>query len=480
MKIVLIEQAPDGVHVFTDICMPRGVLVLGSILKLANYEVEIYCESLGAFDLKEAVKSADIVGISVITPTAKKGYELANACKGLGKKVVMGGPHVTALPDEAMQYADFVLCGEADKSIVPFMQAFEKGDPLQGADPRQGFENVPGLSFRKDGKVVHNGRTAFVMDLDSLPYIDFSLIKGNTKQISVTPIMTSRGCPYNCTFCSVTGMFGHKYRFTCMDRTLNFIRNHRALAKEGGIKDNLDWVFFYDDNFTADKKRVKALCKEMVATGLTPNWAGQFHIDIAKDPELLALMKQSNCFIGCIGLESINPETLKLYNKKQTVEEMEQGIAEIHRHGIRIHGMFVLGSDEDTVDTIYATMKFARKNKIASVQFLILTPLPGTKTYNDLEKEGRITNRDWSLYDAHHAVFEPKMMSRYDLQYHTIRAMRMFYSPVHTAVDFFASLFSKPLKDNIQVAAWRLRAFRIIRSFVRENKEFTESLKRTA
>lgn len=468
MKIVLIEPAPDGVHVFTDICMPRGVLVLGSILKLAGYEVEIYCEALGPFDLAGAVKSADIVGVSVITPTAKKGYEVAKACRALGKKVVMGGPHVTALPDEAMEVADFVLCGEADKSVVPFMKAFEKDD---------GFEKVPGLSFRKDGKVVHNGRTSFVMDLDSLPDIDFSLVKGYTKKISVTPVMTSRGCPYNCTFCSVTGMFGHKYRFTCQERTLQFLRNHRALIEKGGIKDGTDWVFFYDDNFTADKKRVKALCKEMIASKLTPTWAGQFHIDIAKDPELLSIMKQSNCFIGCIGLESINPKSLELYNKKQTVEEMERGIKAIQDNGIKIHGMFVLGSDQDTVETIEATWKFARKNKLASVQFLILTPLPGTKTFHDLEKEGRIKSKDWSLYDAHHAVFEPKLISRYELQYHTINAMKKFYSPVYTVKDFFSSLFSKPLKDSLQVAAWRLRAFKIIRSFVRDNRAFTESLK---
>src|SRR5574337_236320 len=442
--------------------MPRGVLILGAILKSAGYEVEIYCEALGPVDLREATKSADIVGISVITPTAKKGYEAASTCRGYGKKVVMGGPHVTALPDEAIKYADFVLCGEADKSIILFMKAFEKGE---------GFEAVPGLSFLKEGRVVHNGRTSFVMDLDSLPDIDFSLIKGNTKKMSVTPVMTSRGCPYNCTFCSVTGMFGHKYRFTCQEKTLKFLRDHRALVEKGGFKDSQDWVFFYDDNFTADKKRVKALCREMIATGLTPTWAGQFHIDIAKDPELLGLMKKANCFIGCIGLESINPRSLELYNKKQSVEDIEKGIREIHKNGIKIHGMFVLGSDQDTVDTIEETWKFARKNKIESVQFLILTPLPGTKTYNDLEKEGRIKSKDWSLYDAHHVVFEPKMMSMYELQYHTIRAMKKFYSPVYTMTDFISSLFSQPLKASIQVAAWRLRAFKIIRSFMKANKD---------
>jgi radical SAM superfamily enzyme YgiQ (UPF0313 family) len=151
-------------------------------------------------------------------------------------------------------------------------------------------------------------------------------------------------------------------------------------------------------------------------------------VEIAKDQELLDLMKKSNCHTVYIGLESINPQTLKLYNKQQSVEDITNCIRTLHKNGIRIHGMFVFGSDQDTTDTIAETVRFAKKNDLESVQFLILTPLPGTKCYRDLENEGRIISKDWSLYDAHHVVFEPRLMSYYELQSETMRATKEFYS----------------------------------------------------
>ncbi|MEK7773848.1 MAG: radical SAM protein, partial [Deltaproteobacteria bacterium] len=139
-------------------------------------------------------------------------------------------------------------------------------------------------------------------------------------------------------------------------------------------------------------------------------------------------MKKSNCHTVYIGLESINPQTLKAYNKKQSVEDIQNCIRILHKNRIRIHGMFVFGSDMDTTDTIDETVRFAKKNNLESVQFLILTPLPGTKCFNDLNAEGRIITKDWALYDAHHVVYEPRLMSCYDLQAETMMATKEFYS----------------------------------------------------
>jgi radical SAM superfamily enzyme YgiQ (UPF0313 family) len=166
----------------------------------------------------------------------------------------------------------------------------------------------------------------------------------------------------------------------------------------------------------------------MIENDLTPNWTAQVRVEVGKDPELLDLMRRSKCHTVYIGFESVNPETLKLYNKKQSVEDIEHCIKQLHKHRIRIHGMFVFGSDTDTVDTIHKTVKFAKKNNIETVQFLILTPLPGTRTYNELNEQGRIMSKDWALYDAHHVVFEPKLMSYYELQNETFKATREFYS----------------------------------------------------
>jgi radical SAM superfamily enzyme YgiQ (UPF0313 family) len=414
-KIVFIETRPPDLHVFSRMPLPRlGTVLLGTILKNHGYDVKSYVETIADLDLKD-VLTADAVGISAITSTSKRSYEIARIVRMAGIPVFMGGPHVTYMPDEALEVCDYVLRGEADECIVDFVKALESG---------KGFEAIPGLSYRKAGKVFHNKDVPLCKDLDTLPYPDFSIVKGmeteGVRRLCITPVMTSRGCPFDCNFCSVTGMFGQKYRFRTKEKVLQELKNHM----DSGSK----WVFFYDDNFCANKKRTKELLSAMIEAGLTPNWTAQVRVDVAKDPELLDLMKRSGCHTVYIGLESINPETLKIYNKKQSVEDIQSCISILHKNGIRIHGMFVFGSDMDTIATIDETVRFAKTNDLETVQFLILTPLPGTRCYRDLDREGRIITKDWSLYDAHHVVFEPKKMSFYDLQSETFRAVKEFYS----------------------------------------------------
>ncbi|MEK7494191.1 MAG: radical SAM protein, partial [Patescibacteria group bacterium] len=385
-----------------------------------------------------------------------RAYEIADILRGEGIPVFMGGVHVTYLPDEALEHCDFVLRGEADETIVGFIRALERGI---------GFEEIQGLSYRRDGKIVHNSTPPFCEDLNVLPCPDFSVVRGLEdepyKKLSIAPIMTSRGCPYDCHFCSVTGMFGQKYRFRSKENVIKELRIHK---ESGGT-----WVFFYDDNFCANKNRTKELLREMIACGLTPHWTAQVRVEIAKDQELLDLMVMSGCHTVYIGLESINPETLEAYNKKQSVEDITNCIRILHQKGIRIHGMFVLGSDQDTKHTIDETVRFAKKNKLESVQFLILTPLPGTKCYRDLEQEGRILTKDWSLYDAHHVVYEPKLMTSYELQTLTFDAMKRFYSlweAIKSITRF--SLFHTGLK---------LYGYTTVKKFKRNSVHFVEFLR---
>ena len=415
-NIVFIEPGPPDLNVFTRMLLPRlGTALLGTILQKQGYDIKIYVESIKEIDI-QTLLSADAIGISTITSTASRSYELAALLKEKTNiPVFMGGPHVTYLPDEALQYCDFVLRGEADECIVDFIRALESGT---------GFEKIPGLSYGKGNRTIHNHTPATCNDLDVLPTPDFSLIAGleenYTKKLGITPVMTSRGCPHDCSFCSVTGMFGHKYRFRSKERVLEELRRNK---EKGG-----NWVFFYDDNFCADKTRTKELLRAMIEEGVTPHWTAQVRVEVAKDPELLDLMVRSGCHTVYVGFESVNPETLKAYNKKQSIEDIRACIKILHKHGIRIHGMFVFGSDEDTKHTIDETVEFAKKNNLDSVQFLILTPLPGTKCYRDLEAKERIITKDWSLYDAHHLVFTPNRMTPEELQCGMVNATRAFYS----------------------------------------------------
>ncbi len=455
-KIVFIESRPPDYHIFTWAPLPRlGTIILGTILKKAGYEVKSYIETMSDIDVKDLL-DADIIGISTITSTAPRSYEIANLLRQAGKTVFMGGPHVTYMTEEALQYADYVIRGEADDIILDFIRAIETGT---------GIDKIPGLSYKVDGKVVHNPGVSYCKDVDTLPIPDFTIIGGLDvdpyKKLNITPVMTSRGCPYDCSFCSVTKMFGHKYRFRSKDRVIEELKHHRSTES--------DWVFFYDDNFTANPKRSKELLHTMIEEKLTPHWTAQVRVEVAKDPELLDLMKRSGCHTVYIGFESINPETLKAYNKKQSLEDIEKCIKILHQNGIRIHGMFVFGSDEDTIDTIEETVKFAKKNRLESVQFLILTPLPGTKLYYDFKRDDRIISEDWSLYDAHHVVFKPKRMTYYELQSETLRATKNFYS----IGEMVRRLFSFDL-FNVSITAYGRS---LTRKWIKNNKYFIDYTK---
>ena len=412
-NIVLIEPRSPDYHIFSRYHLPRlGTLILGAMLEREGYYVKVFVEDMSPIDFG-AVFEADLVGISTITSTAPRGYALASQIRLQGIPVVMGGPHVTFLPEEALEFCDYVIRGEAENSILPFIRALETGE---------GLGEVPGLSFRVGLDCYRNPEARICQNLDELPFPDFSLIRqeqGAVQRLGqVRPLMTSRGCPYDCSFCSVTQMFGRKYRFRSKENVLRELRT----------VDPRQVVFFYDDHFVGSKSRTKELLSMMAAEKITPRWTAQVRADIIRDRELMELMRRTNCFYVYVGIESVNPDSLAAYNKKLSVEEIVESVAVFHEHGIRVHGMFVLGSDEDEVETIRSTARFAKKHNIDTVQFMILTPLPGTRQYHELVSADRLLTRDWGLYDAHHVVFQPGRMSPWELQVETLKAMRRFYS----------------------------------------------------
>lgn len=453
-KIVFIEPKSPGYHVFSRWGLPRlGTIILGTILKDHGYEVKVFVEDIKGINFED-VFEADAVGISTITSTAPRAYEIANVIRREDIPVFMGGPHVTFMDEEALNYCDYVLRGEAEETILPFIHALES---------RTGFENIAGLSYRTSaGKLVRTEDANHCRELDRFPIPDRTLIHGNVKGLSdksITPIMTSRGCPFGCTFCSVTRMFGRRYRFRSVENIMNELRTLRP-----------KWTFFYDDNFAANREHTKELLREMISQNINTRWSAQVRIDIAKDPELMDLFRRSGCYYVYIGLESTNPETLKAMNKSQTVEDIEEAVRTIHRYGIRIHGMFIFGSDQDDIRTIRQTVKFAKRLKIESVQFMVLTPLPGTPVFKDLEKEGRLISRDWSYYDAHHVVFQPRGMSYWHLQKETIKAMLRFYS--------WGQILGRFIRFDVLTMVIRAYGRRFMRKGKRATRDFQRQLKK--
>jgi radical SAM superfamily enzyme YgiQ (UPF0313 family) len=410
-KLVFVEPKSTHLHIYSRVCIPRlGSVLLGTIMRAKGYDVRVYIEDIQAIDMNE-VLSADLVAVSAITSTAPQSYKLADVARAAGAIVVMGGTHTSFMPDEGMQHADFIVRGEGEFAFQELVDAIQRGE---------GFEQIQNLTYRnEDGRIVSNPERPKIPNLDVNPIPDYHLIEG-WKPGGVISVATSRGCPFSCTFCSVPGMYGHAFRTHSIDRVLQELEIHKG---------NM-YTFFADDIFTANKKRVKELLRQMIGRGLTPQWGAQVRTETVDDPELLQLMRDSNCFNVYVGFESINPRTLKLFQKKQDLAKIERSIERFHEHKIRIHGMFVVGSDEDDVETIDATAEFALKHDIDSIQFMILTPIPGSPDWDSLYDKGDkyVINRNWTFYDGHHAVHQPRRMSPWELQTAAIGAMEKFYS----------------------------------------------------
>ncbi|MCX6641374.1 MAG: radical SAM protein [bacterium] len=407
-RITLIEPEPAGFHVFSHFQMPRlGLPILGAILKKQGCDVNIH---LGALSKKDFLRyrDTDLIGISTTTSTAPEAYRLADIFRSIGKPVVIGGVHASFMRDEALQHADYVVAGEAEQTFPELIRLMAEGElPV----------NLSGISFLHDGAVTHNPVPAPIADLDSLPFPDFSLLDSGFELFN-TPIQTSRGCPYPCNFCTVTQMFGRKVRFRSVDSVLDEMSQ---------IPKNE--IFFYDDNFCAKPSFTKQLCEGILSRGLKPRFSSaQVRVEVTRDLELMDLLARSGTDLVYVGFESVNAETLKAYDKHQTVEDIASAMEIFRRFKIRVHGMFVIGSDYDSRHTAAETLQFARKYSMDTVQFMMLTPIPGTELYQQLQEQNRIVSRDWRLYDGQHAVYLPKLMTSEELQRTTMKAMGRFYS----------------------------------------------------
>jgi radical SAM superfamily enzyme YgiQ (UPF0313 family) len=369
------------------ICPP---LSLATVAALTPPEVEVSLtdENVTAIDFQ---KEADLVGITASTITAQHAYEIAERFRARGVKVILGGIHPSALPDEASQHADAVVIGEAEGIWPKVIEDFKanKLRKVYSQHERPSLINLP------------------------IPRRDL-FVKG--AYYCRNTISTTRGCPYACSFCSVTSFFGHTYRHRPVEEILKEIEtlNHREL------------IGFVDDNIFGNPKFAKDLLHALIPSKI--RWVAQASVTVAKDDELLNLAAASGCMALLVGFETLNQSNLAAVGKKvNTVDEYETVIRKIHSHGIAIHGFFILGLDEDSEDVFERTLRFAQKMRLESVQFTWPVPYPGTALCESLDKAGRIVTKNWSEYELN-PVFVPKLMSRETLKKGYDRAWREFYS----------------------------------------------------
>jgi len=406
MKIALVEPRPPiNVYFFLTKLPLLGNLFLGTMLKNNGHEVKVFKEDIVRVynektdELHPYLREADIVGLTAITHTAKRAYKIADAIKRQfpDKKVIMGGPHPSSLPEEALQHADQVCVGEGENVVLDMFEGRATDPMVQGTR----------------------------VNIDDVPIMDLSLLQGygyKNKKIKMTfaPLMASRGCPYDCIFCSVTKMFGRRYRIKDSDLVMEEV----MIRYNEGFRHG----FFYDDNFAANHEKTKIFLEKMIRADLDFRWSSQFSVHVARDKELVQMLKRANCVTLFIGVESVNPEALKDYHKSQTVPLIKESVSTLVNEGLNVHSMFILGADSDTEQTIEKTIHFSRESGSSTAQFSILFPIPGTKLYDQMKDANRIYINDWDYYDGSHSVILPKNISPLKLQNKLIHGYRYFYS----------------------------------------------------
>ncbi len=462
-------HGPQSRDVYSLFRLPaRSADLLAAIAKHAGYRDAVALTPalrkggrLAAEDWQR-LRASDVVGISVITRTAPPSYEAARLIRAANPraKIVFGGPHTSALPEEALEFGDIVAMREGDHTLVELL------DRLAESPERPRLSDVKGIAYKDGEETVVTPPRPFLTnaELDALPFPVFPPYV--VKRITHQTVCTSRGCPYGCEYCSVIQSFGRGYRCLSEDRTMELLRHHLAQSRAP--------IFFADDNFTANRTHTKSLLDRCLSEGLRlPAWSCQSRVEAAFDDELLDLMVKTDFSTIMVGFESVNNETLKLWHKSSSLEKNMEAVRRFHAKGISIHGMFVLGSEADTVETIDQTIAFAKRMKLDTAQFFAITPIPGPPLTRKLEEKGCILTRAWHLYDAQHVVVKPARMTAMELQSGIMRAFREFYSPWEGVKRLFARA-----PQRIENCVIRFLGRRLVRRVAKETLPHQRGLER--
>ena len=343
-----------------------------------KWETALHDEGFGPVDLDDP---ADVVALTGMTAQATRAYEIADAFRARGKTVVMGGFHASNVPDEALRHVDAVVVGEAE-SVWPKL-----------------------LADLEEGRLQKLYTPSGLLDTAAIPVARRSIFDGKGYLLTNT-VQTTRGCPYDCEFCSVTAYFGRKYRKRPVEAVLAELTEMR---KRGS------YAFFVDDNIVVDRAYSLKLFRGMKGLGM--KWLSHASLDLAEDPELLLAMGESGCIGLFVGFESLDEGALKAMGKKTNhVATYLDAVKAFRDSGIGILGSFVLGLDGDGPDVFERTLRFCEKARLPAAIFPILTPYPGTKVRERLLAEDRILSSDWRDYDMEHVNFRPKGMTVEELQ----------------------------------------------------------------
>lgn len=444
--------------------LPRyGTTSVATAIKNAGYEIRVFSEYVRCKIDWDYVLGADYVCFGTLSSSSLKAYEIADLIKVKRQiPIIFGGSHASVLAEDCLAHCDYVVRNEGEAAVLELLNALDQG---------KGGEDIKGISYKdKQGRIIHNPDREFMADIDMVP--DISLLE-NYRPISFMDnarnylrekrfhvnaqiLQTSRGCPNKCSFCFGRVELGNKYRMRSIESIILDIKNKIKILKT-------TWFYVVDNEFTINRKRTRELLNRLIE-----EFGGKLQllifarIEIYRDEELLKLMKKAGVYRIYLGIESVNDHSLKEYNKSQTLDDIKKSIQTIYAHGLEIFASLVLGSDQDTRQSIRDTFTFLVEYKVHAICVLSVYDFPykeKTLGIPQVFPDNRFIHNDWRFYNGNFVIHYPKRMKPSTLQQELINGTKRFYSKMRCLkalffkgkIDYFAQFYSlKPVLETME------------------------------
>jgi anaerobic magnesium-protoporphyrin IX monomethyl ester cyclase len=418
MKVLLVN--PPSLSVFNTFGLslpPIGLLYVAATLEAAGHDVVVKDLAADGERLDDMdIRRADFVGISADTTRSDKALAIARRVSAAGRPVVMGGPHPQFMAEEifAAGCVDYIVRGEGELVFVNLLAALQNRDSAAA---------VNGLIL-KDGRHLVETPAAAPVDVEALPFparhlVDLHRYRASMADRPITPVVTSRGCPGACHFCSSSSFFGRGWRYRTAESVL-------AEIDEVYNRYGFRAVCFMDDNFTLAPPRVEQIADGIIERGYDLKWWNLSRVDtIVKNPAMVARMAAAGSTTVYLGIESGNEETLNSLGKNIKATDVTRAVEILRENGIESYGSYIIGNLNESADDVEKTIALAVRLNTNIAQFSILTPYPGTRLYEQIK--GLIFCRRWKFYDGLHIVFRHPLINRHYLQFLLIKAFVKFY-----------------------------------------------------
>jgi len=441
---------------------PMSLLVLAAHARRAGWDVEVIDLNYEPSPLERAhdgwkgawsnvvpprrrrTGKPDLAALTVWTANAPLAYRTADAYRAQGVPVILGGVHASLMPGESKQHADSVVCGEAD-SI---------------------FEGV--LADAAAGRLQPLYQGSF-QDMDNVPlnheWADIYKTWPLTRYAPLNTLQTTRGCRFNCDFCSVIRINGRGSRHSPVERVIEEVK---VLKRVGQHLGDFAYIFFLDDDMAADLEYTVELSEAILRSGVKFTWGCQASIGLARDPKVLDLVGRAGLRAMFTGFESISRDALIECNKKNRPGEFGEFVEKIHKRGIAIEGGFIFGFDHDQPDVFSHTAELVDRIGVDVAHFSILTPYPGTHTFSRMFADGRITTFDWQKYNLYHVVHQPAQMTAEQLHDGIRDVYRWFYQGRRRIPRFARHMLSRDPRFNMAFAAANFNYDHVYRNIVLE------------